>query len=156
MFPKMFDFAGAPERCFISKALKIIKEKLLIHRFHIVGIFLAIISGIIFTLNNCIIQWLKLDFSEIMLVRGSIQVLIFTLLLNKIFYREKGSMIHLDFNFSHVKDCLVALFDLLQQRRIIEQQNQLSTAVKFTGTEQKKRYFVTKIVLTYCEKELLQ
>ena len=40
--------------------------------------------------------------------------------LTKIFYREKGSMIHLDFNFSHVKDCLAALFDLLQQRRIIE------------------------------------
>ena len=53
----------------------------MIHRFHIVGIFLAILSGIIFTLNNCIIQWLKLDFSEIMLVRGSIQVLMFTVLL---------------------------------------------------------------------------
>ena len=53
----------------------------MIHRFHIVGIFLAILSGIIFTLNNCIIQWMKLDFSEIMLVRGSIQVLMFTLLL---------------------------------------------------------------------------
>ena len=79
--PKTFGFAGSLERCFISKTLKIIKEKLLIHRFHIVGIFLAIISGIIFTLNNCIIQWMKLDFSEIMLVRGSIQVLMFTLLL---------------------------------------------------------------------------
>jgi drug/metabolite transporter (DMT)-like permease len=53
----------------------------LIHRLHIVGIFLAILSGAIFTLNNCIIQWMKLDFSEIMLVRGSIQVLMFTLVL---------------------------------------------------------------------------
>jgi drug/metabolite transporter (DMT)-like permease len=76
-----FDIAGSPERCFISKTLKVIKEKLLIHRLHIVGIFLAILSGAIFTLNNCIIQWMKLDFSEIMLVRGSIQVLMFTLVL---------------------------------------------------------------------------
>jgi len=53
----------------------------LIHKFHILGIFLANLSGVIFTLNNCIIQWMKLDFSEIMLVRGSIQVLMFTLLL---------------------------------------------------------------------------
>ena len=76
-----FDISGSMERCFISKTLKNMKEKLLIHRFHIVGVFLAILSGIIFTLNSCIIQWMKLDFSEIMLVRGSIQVLMFTLLL---------------------------------------------------------------------------
>merc|ERR1719362_1195628 len=73
--------SGSPERCFISKTLIKIKDKLLIHRFHILGIFLANLSGVIFTLNNCIIQWMKLDFSEIMLVRGSIQVLMFTLLL---------------------------------------------------------------------------
>ena len=51
------------------------------HKFHILGIFLANLSGVIFTLNNCIIQWMKLDFSEIMLVRGSIQVMFFTMLL---------------------------------------------------------------------------
>ena len=48
------------------------------HRLHILGIFLANLSGLLFTVNNGIIQMMKLDFSEILFVRGTIQVIVLT------------------------------------------------------------------------------
>ena len=48
------------------------------HRLHILGIVLANISGLIFTVNNGIIQMMKLDFSETLFVRGTIQVILLT------------------------------------------------------------------------------
>ena len=58
-----------------SKWLKSAKDTIIAHRLHILGITLANLSGVIFTINNGIIQTMSLDFSEIMLFRGAIQVL---------------------------------------------------------------------------------
>ena len=52
--------------------------KAILYRYFILGCFLANFSGFIFTLNNCVIQTLKLDFSEVMLVRSLLQLILFS------------------------------------------------------------------------------
>ena len=42
----------------------------------ILGITLAFASGLIFTANNCLIQSYKLDFSDALLVRSLVQILL--------------------------------------------------------------------------------
>ena len=42
----------------------------------IIGITLAFSSGLIFTANNCLIQTLNLDFSDALLVRSIIQIIL--------------------------------------------------------------------------------
>ena len=65
----------------ITKMVKNMMQSLRHHRLHLLGITLANLSGLIFTINNCIIQTLKLDFSEIMLIRGTIQLLILSMMI---------------------------------------------------------------------------
>ena len=64
-----------------SNWLKVIKQTTISYRLQILGIFLANLSGVIFTVNNGLIQLMKLDFSEIMLVRGTVQIMLMTILL---------------------------------------------------------------------------
>ena len=52
-------------------------------RKEIIGVFLAFISGVLFTANNCAIQIFKLDFAEAMLFRGVFQMIIFGLICSK-------------------------------------------------------------------------
>ena len=73
----------------ISKWSKKCKDGLRAHKLHILGTFLAFISGLIFTINNCIIQTMSLDFSEVMLVRGTLQVSLMTVMK---FYSEAGEI----------------------------------------------------------------
>ena len=42
----------------------------------IIGIILAFSSGLIFTANNCLIQMLDLDFSDALLVRSIVQIVL--------------------------------------------------------------------------------
>ena len=63
------------------KLYKKAKDKVTKYKLPIIGFILAKLSGLIFTLNNGIIQTMKLDFSEVMLVRGSVQVFIVTFLI---------------------------------------------------------------------------
>merc|ERR1711997_108532 len=65
----------------LIKVYKKIKDKVIAHRLHVLGFILAKLSGIIFTVNNAIIQTMELDFSEVMFVRGTVQVFILTFLI---------------------------------------------------------------------------
>ena len=64
-----------------SNWLEVIKKALVSYRLQILGIILANLSGVIFTVNNGLIQLMNLDFSEIMLVRGTVQIMLMTLIL---------------------------------------------------------------------------
>lgn len=64
-----------------SNWLKVIKQTIISYRLQILGIILANLSGVIFTVNNGLIQLMKLDFSEIMLVRGTVQIILMTIIL---------------------------------------------------------------------------
>ena len=46
-------------------------------RNHCFGLALAFVSGLIFTANNCIIQTFNLDYAENMLIRSTVQTIIF-------------------------------------------------------------------------------
>ena len=46
-------------------------------RNHCFGLALAFVSGLIFTANNCIIQTFSLDYAENMLIRSTVQTIIF-------------------------------------------------------------------------------
>ena len=83
IFNKFFNAYISTERqpCLIAKMVKNLMQTLRHHRYHLLGITLANLSGFIFTINNCIIQTLKLDFSEIMLIRGTIQLLILSMII---------------------------------------------------------------------------
>ena len=52
-------------------------------RKEIIGVFLAFVSGVMFTANNCVIQKFKLDFAEAMLFRGIFQITIFGIICGK-------------------------------------------------------------------------
>ena len=58
----------------------------------IVGAILAFISGLIFVGNNTVIQWLKLDFADIIFVRSTIQIA----LIGSLCYFNKLSLFHSD------------------------------------------------------------
>ena len=64
-----------------SNWLEVIKKALVSYRLQILGIILANLSGVIFTVNNGLIQLMNLDFSEIMLVRGTVQIILMTIIL---------------------------------------------------------------------------
>ena len=64
-----------------SNWLKVIKQTIVSYRLQILGIILANLSGVIFTINNALIQLMKLDFSEIMLVRSTVQIILMTIIL---------------------------------------------------------------------------
>ena len=64
-----------------SNRLEVIKQALVSYRLQILGVILANLSGVIFTVNNGLIQLMKLDFSEIMLVRGTVQIMLMTIIL---------------------------------------------------------------------------
>ena len=49
-------------------------------RNHCFGLALAFVSGLIFTANNCVIQTFNLDYAENMLVRSTVQTIIFGLI----------------------------------------------------------------------------
>ena len=79
-----FNFSGSQQlSCteVLIKVYKKIKDKVIAHRLHVLGFILAKLSGIIFTINNAIIQTMELDFSEVMFVRGTVQVFILTFLI---------------------------------------------------------------------------
>ena len=63
-----------------SNWLEVIKKALVSYRLQILGIILANLSGVIFTVNNGLIQLMNLDFSEIMLVRGTVQIILMTII----------------------------------------------------------------------------
>ena len=69
------------EPCIILKWMKKMIQILRQHQYRLLGITLANLSGVIFTINNCIIQVMQLDFSEIMLIRGAIQLLILSMMI---------------------------------------------------------------------------
>jgi hypothetical protein len=64
-----------------SNWIEVIKQTLVSYRLQILGIILANLSGVIFTVNNGLIQLMSLDFSEIMLVRGTVQIMLMTIIL---------------------------------------------------------------------------
>ena len=58
----------------------------------IYGAILAFVSGLIFVGNNTVIQWLKLDFADIIFVRSTIQIS----LIGSLCYFHKLSLFHSD------------------------------------------------------------
>ena len=60
----------------LSKSKTELKETTRNFKHEIIGCVLAFISGVIFTVNNIIIQVRKLDFTDIVLVRSTLQILL--------------------------------------------------------------------------------
>ena len=82
-FSKIFNayMSIESEPCIILKWMKKMIQTLRQHRYSLLGITLANLSGVVFTINNCIIQIMKLDFSELMLIRGAIQLIFLSMMI---------------------------------------------------------------------------